>query len=135
MEPDSANPPLESLQNTLDLLLEQAQTYERILPARDYAARAAIAALTRLAEQARSEARSLAEALQPPAAAGHPFSPRELEVLHLAAEGLTNKEIAYRLGISDRTVQFHINSVFNKTSTQSRTEAVALALKNGWISK
>ena len=51
----------------------------------------------------------------------------------LAAEGLTNKEIAYRLGLSDRTVQFHMDSIFNKTGTQSRTEAVALALQRKWI--
>jgi NarL family two-component system response regulator YdfI len=54
-------------------------------------------------------------------------------VLSLAAQGLTNKEIAYRLGISERTVQFHINSIFNKTATNSRTEAVALALRQGWL--
>jgi DNA-binding NarL/FixJ family response regulator len=54
-------------------------------------------------------------------------------VLSLAAQGLTNKEIAYRLGISERTIQFHMNSVFNKSGTSSRTEAVALALRNGWI--
>ena len=54
-------------------------------------------------------------------------------MLGLAAEGLTNKEIAYRLGLSERTIQFHLNSVFNKTGTNSRTEAVAVALKNGWL--
>jgi DNA-binding CsgD family transcriptional regulator len=55
-------------------------------------------------------------------------------VLTLASRGLTNKEIAYRLGISERTAQFHINSIFHKTGTNSRTEAVALALKNHWLS-
>ena len=54
-------------------------------------------------------------------------------MLTLAAEGLTNKEIAYRLGLSERTIQFHMNSIFNKSVTQSRTEAVALALRNGWL--
>jgi DNA-binding NarL/FixJ family response regulator len=125
--------PLASLQDALALLVEQAQAYERALPANNYAARAAVAALTRLARQAQSEALSLAESFQPQEAAEHPFSPREHEVLTLAAEGLTNKEIAYRLGISERTAQFHINSIFNKTTTNSRTEAVALALRNGWI--
>ena len=126
--------PLASLQNALALLVEQAQAYERALPANNYAARAAVAALTRLARQAQSEAISLAESFQPQETAEHPFSPREHEVLTLAAEGLTNKEIAYRLGISERTAQFHINSIFNKTTTNSRTEVVALALRNGWIS-
>ena len=126
--------PLASLQNALALLVEQAQAYERALPVNNYAARAAVAALTRLARQAQSEALSLAESFQSQGTTGHPFSPREHEVLSLAAEGLTNKEIGYRLGISERTVQFHVNSIFNKTATNSRTEAVALALKNGWIS-
>jgi DNA-binding NarL/FixJ family response regulator len=127
--------PLASLQNALALLVEQAQAYERALPANNYAARAAVAALARLARQAQSEALSLAESFLTQETAEHPFSPREHEVLSLAAEGLTNKEIAYRLGISERTVQFHINSIFNKTTTNSRTEAVALALRNGWIGK
>ena len=128
-----SNEPLASLQNALSLLVEQAQAYERALPANNYAARAAVAALMRLAKQAQNEALSLAETFQPQGTSEHPFSPREHEVLTLAADGLTNKEIAYRLGISERTVQFHINSIFNKTTTSSRTEAVALALRNGWI--
>lgn len=127
--------PLASLQNALALLVEQAQAYERALPANNYAARAVVATLTRLARQAQSEALSLVESFLTQEVDEHPFSPREHEVLSLASEGLTNKEIAYRLGISERTVQFHINSIFNKTTTNSRTEAVALALRNGWISK
>ena len=132
--PDS-NEPLASLQNALALLVEQAQAYERALPVNNYSARAVVAALTRLAKQAQSEAISLADTLQSPPTSTHPFSPREHEVLTLAANGLTNKEIAYRLGISERTVQFHINSIFNKTTTNSRTEVVALALRNGWINR
>ena len=129
----NSNEPLASLQNVLALLVEQAQAYERALPHNNYAARAVAAALMRLAQQAQSEAVSLADSLQTQPTSEHPFSPREHEVLSLAADGLTNKEIAYRLGISERTVQFHINSIFNKTTTNSRTEAVALALNNGWI--
>lgn len=124
-----------SLQNALDRLVEQALAYERALPADNYAARAAVAVLARLASQARNEARSLADLSQSQSSSDQPFSPREHEVLTLAADGLTNKEIAYRLGISERTVQFHLNSIFNKTATSSRTEAVALALKNGWLAK
>ena len=127
------NEPLASLRNVLARLVEQAQAYERALPADNYAARAAVAALAKLARQAQGEAVSLEDARQPQPTSGHPFSPREHEVLTLAADGLTNNEIAYRLGISERTVQFHVNSIFNKTATNSRTEAVALALRNGWI--
>ena len=75
----------------------------------------------------------MVESLETPAQKPHPLSPRELEVLTLAAGGLTNKEIAYRLGLSERTIQFHLNSVFNKSGTNSRTEAVALAIRNGWL--
>ena len=132
--PDSSEP-LASLQNALALLVEQVQAYERALPANNYAARAVVTALMRLAKQAQSEAVSLAESLQASPPSDHPFSPREHEVLGLAAKGLTNKEIAYRLSISERTVQFHMNSIFNKTSTNSRTEVVALALQNGWIGR
>jgi len=129
----NTNEPLASLQKVLAYMVEQAQAYERALPANNYAARAVVAAMSKLAKQAQSEAVSLAETFQSQQTTEHPFSPREHEVLTLAADGLTNKEIAYRLGISERTVQFHINSIFNKTTTNSRTEAVALALRNGWI--
>jgi DNA-binding NarL/FixJ family response regulator len=129
----NSDEPLASLQNALARLVEQSQAYERALPADNYAARAVVAALAKLARQAQSEAVSLAEIFHSQGTTEHPFSPREHEVLTLAADGLTNKEIAYRLGISERTVQFHINSIFNKTTTNSRTEAVALALRNGWI--
>ena len=127
------NEPLASLQIVLRQLVEQAKAYERALSPNNYSGRAAIAVLTRLAEQAQNEVISLAESLQSHPATEHPFSPREHEVLTLAADGLTNKEIAYRLGISERTVQFYMNSIFNKTSSNSRTEAVTLAFKNGWL--
>jgi DNA-binding NarL/FixJ family response regulator len=123
---------LAGLIETLELLAAQARAYERALPADNYPARAAVATLGELARQALAEARDLAaQAPAPPAA--HPFSPRELQVLTLAAGGLTNKEIAHRLGLSERTVQFHLNSVFAKTATSSRTEAAALAIRQGWI--
>ncbi len=126
--------PLTGLIEVLELLIDQARAYEHALPPNNYPARAAVAALSELGRQALNEARDAADALKPPPPAPHPFSPREFEVLTLAAEGLTNKEIAYRLGLSERTVQFHMNSIFNKTTTQSRTEAVALALRQGWLS-
>ncbi len=126
-------PPLTGLLETLDLLTDQVRAYERALPPNNYPARAAVTALGELARQALNEARDLAASLAPPPPSAHPFSPRELEVLALAAQGLTNKEIAYRLRLSERTVQFHMNSVFNKTTTSSRTEAVALAMQRGWI--
>jgi DNA-binding NarL/FixJ family response regulator len=124
---------LEGLLEVLELLVAQVRAYERALPEDNYPARAAVSTLGELARQALNEARDLAASLEPPPDTSHPFSPREHQVLTLASGGLTNKEIAYRLGISERTVQFHMNSVFNKTGAGSRTEAVALALRNGWI--
>lgn len=61
------------------------------------------------------------------------LTPRELEVLTLVAEGLANKAIASRLGISDHTVKFHINAVMSKLGAQSRTEAVVRATRLGLI--
>lgn len=89
--------------------------------------------MSELAREALSEALTLAEAFAPQAAVSHSLSPRELEVLGLVAHGMTNKEIAYRLRISERTVQFHMNAIFNKTGVSTRTEAVALAIRGRWI--
>ncbi len=58
---------------------------------------------------------------------------RELEVLRLAAQGDTNRAIGHKLGISDRTVQGHLANIFGKLGVSTRTEAVLLALKQGWI--
>ncbi|RLC92369.1 MAG: DNA-binding response regulator [Chloroflexi bacterium] len=59
--------------------------------------------------------------------------PRELEVLRLGARGLSNKEIASKLVISERTVQTHFRNILRKLSVGSRTEAVLHALREGWI--
>lgn len=58
---------------------------------------------------------------------------RELEVLRLLAEALPNKLIADRLGISDHTAKFHVNSVLSKLSAGSRTEAVVRAARMGLV--
>jgi DNA-binding NarL/FixJ family response regulator len=58
---------------------------------------------------------------------------REIEVLRLLAEGAANKEIAYRLGISDHTAKFHISSILAKVGAASRTEAVTLGIRMGLI--
>ena len=62
------------------------------------------------------------------------LTPRELEVLRAAAAGERNKEIAYRLGISSRTVKAHLTSVYNKLGVDSRAAAIAIAAKKGWLS-
>ncbi len=58
---------------------------------------------------------------------------RELEVLKLAAEGMSNREIALKLSISVRTVQTHLSNIFSKIGVGSRIEAVIYGLKQGWF--
>ena len=61
------------------------------------------------------------------------LSPREVQVLQMMAEGLANKEIAWRLGISEHTVKFHVASILNRLDAGSRTQAVAIGLRRGII--
>ena len=58
---------------------------------------------------------------------------RELEVLRLAARGLSNREIAIELVVSPRTIQSHMANIFGKLQAGSRTEAVMVGLRQGWI--
>ena len=58
-----------------------------------------------------------------------PLTARELEVLDALADGLSNKAIAARLGISDETVKFHLSAIFGKLGASNRTDAVRLALR------
>jgi DNA-binding NarL/FixJ family response regulator len=62
-----------------------------------------------------------------------PLTAREREVLALAADGLSNREIAAALEISDHTVKFHLASIFGKLAVSSRTEAVRRGLQLGLI--
>lgn len=68
-----------------------------------------------------------------PEQAAHALTPRELEVLQLMAEGLPNKAIALRLGISEHTVKFHVNGLMTRLGAQSRTDAVVRATRLGLI--
>lgn len=78
---------------------------------------------------------SLAAALLPARAPllEEELTSREREVLSLLSEGLANKNIALRLGISENTVKFHVNAIMGKLGAQSRTEAVVRAARLGLI--
>jgi DNA-binding NarL/FixJ family response regulator len=67
------------------------------------------------------------------AVGGEELTPREQQVLELLAEGLPNKAIAARLGISDQTVKFHVASIAAKLGATNRTDAVRLALRRGLL--
>jgi DNA-binding NarL/FixJ family response regulator len=58
---------------------------------------------------------------------------REMEVLKLAAKGMSNRDIALYLSLSIRTIQAHLSTVFSKMQVGSRTEAVVQALQKGWL--
>ncbi|MQG56650.1 MAG: response regulator transcription factor, partial [SAR202 cluster bacterium] len=82
-------------------------------------------------------AKVLARAVRTPAMASvsteQNLTTREMEVLKLAARGLSNKEIAADLSLRTPTVKSHLVNVFTKMGTSSRTEAVLEALRRGWI--
>jgi DNA-binding CsgD family transcriptional regulator len=61
------------------------------------------------------------------------LTPREYEVLRLVAEGLHNREIAERLGVTEHTVKFHLAAIFGKLGASTRTEAVQRGLRLGVI--
>ena len=62
-----------------------------------------------------------------------PLSARELEVLDLIAQGLTNRQIAHSLGVKEETVKMHVRNIMDKLQVQDRTEAVTLAHRRGII--
>jgi DNA-binding NarL/FixJ family response regulator len=62
-----------------------------------------------------------------------PLSPREMEILQYIAQGRSNKEIAYDLGISRQTVKNHMTSILRKLAVNDRTQAAIYALRRGWI--
>jgi DNA-binding NarL/FixJ family response regulator len=62
-----------------------------------------------------------------------PLTPRELEVLELLVEGLSNKTIAAHLGISDQTVKFHVAAICGKLGAVNRTDAVRRAIRQGLV--
>ena len=64
---------------------------------------------------------------------GEALTSRERQVLDGIASGLTNREIAARLGISDHTVKFHISTIYGKLGASTRTEAVRLAVHRGLV--
>lgn len=76
--------------------------------------------------------RQMSQNAEPPVESGS-VTPREMEVLGLLAQGLQNKEIAGQLGITERTVKFHVGSILGRLNAGNRTEAVAIAVQRGLI--
>ena len=101
----------------------------------DLAVRSADAGLVLLDLPVAATALSLPTAIAAPATGlgSDALTARELQVLQLVAQGLPNKGIARRLGISENTAKFHVASLSGKLGASSRTEAVTLAARQGLI--
>lgn len=97
------------------------------------AAAAGLVALHPDAVEALLPAASPAARAPPASPQQQALTPREIEVLGMMAEGLGNKEIAWRLGLSEHTVKFHVSAIFAKLNATSRTEAVILGIRQGLI--
>jgi two-component system nitrate/nitrite response regulator NarL len=99
----------------------------------DLAVRSAEAGLVLLDLPLAATSLSAPATLAAPAQLTEPLTARELQVLQLVAEGLPNKGIARRLGISENTAKFHVASLCGKLGASSRTEAVTTAARRGLI--
>ncbi len=62
-----------------------------------------------------------------------PLTRREMKILELIVDGLSNKEIAFKLGISQQTVKNHVTSILAKLNLSDRTQAAIYALRRGWV--
>ncbi len=78
-------------------------------------------------------AKVLAHAEPPPSAGPLTLTDREREVLEAVARGERSKEIAARLGVTERTVKAHLTSIYNKLGVDSRAAAIAAAVQRGWL--
>jgi DNA-binding NarL/FixJ family response regulator len=78
--------------------------------------------------------RHVARREQPAESAAVSLTPRERSVLALLARGRSNKEIAASLGVTERTVKFHVSAIFTKLGASNRTEAVTRAVQSGLVS-
>jgi DNA-binding NarL/FixJ family response regulator len=113
----------------LDGAFEVAGEFETLAAARraGAGADALLVIFTRPTRRADAAGEQIDEVVQ------EPLTPREVEVLELLAEGLPNKAIARRLGISDQTVKFHVASLSGKLGAVNRTDAVRRAVRRGLI--
>jgi DNA-binding CsgD family transcriptional regulator len=75
----------------------------------------------------------LERGLAPPSQ-GAPISPREMQCLQLSANGMTSLDIGEKLGIAERTVNFHFGNILSKLGALNRHEAIAIAVRRGLVS-
>lgn len=80
-----------------------------------------------------SSLHSLVDSLNDQKLPHSPLTKRESEILFHVSQGFTNREIASALEISEKTIEFHLKSIFSKTESASRVEAVSNSFKNKWL--
>ena len=113
-------------------VLPRDATPDEIIAALEAAAVGLVTLPAELAADFVSAARA-PSAPRPASSPTQPLTPREIEVLGMLAEGLANKNIAARLGISEHTVKTHVASILTKLDAFSRAEAVAIGARQGLI--
>jgi DNA-binding NarL/FixJ family response regulator len=89
--------------------------------------------LLRVPDARRASAADLRDRAATGAIGSSPLTARETEVLAAIARGLSNKELAVSLGVSDQTVKNHVTAILRKLAVNDRTQAVMLGLRRGWI--
>jgi DNA-binding NarL/FixJ family response regulator len=116
-----------------DVSPEDLITIIRRVRAGEYLINDKVFARPSVASRVLKEFRELAVYGQEAAPIFAPLSPREVEILDNIAKGMTNKQVAYALTISEQSVKNHMSSILRKLSVNDRTQAVVYAMKQGWI--
>jgi DNA-binding NarL/FixJ family response regulator len=116
-----------------DVSPEDLITIIRRVRAGEYLINDKVFARPSVASRVLKEFRELAVYGQEAAPIFAPLSPREVEILDNIAKGMTNKQVAYALTISEQTVKNHMSSILRKLSVNDRTQAVVYAMRQGWI--
>jgi DNA-binding NarL/FixJ family response regulator len=116
-----------------DISPEDLVTIIRRVRAGEYLINDKVFSRPSVASRVLKEFRELAVYGQEAAPIFAPLSPREVEILDNIAKGMTNKQVAYALTISEQTVKNHMSSILRKLSVNDRTQAVVYAMKQGWI--
>jgi DNA-binding CsgD family transcriptional regulator len=122
----------EELRGALSEALRDSPAFEVVSASSTADAIAGSADVVLLARPARAQQRAAMPASDDRRAAPA-LTNREREILALLADGLGNKQIAARLGISTSTVKTHLELLFDKLAVTSRAEAVAAAVRRGWL--
>ena len=117
---------LKTIQEEIESMKSLCRDYEIVIPSKNIIAKNIVATFLAKVE-------SLENLVEDNESSQSPLTNRETEILSYVAKGFTNKEIASALRISSKTIEYHLSSIFKKTESTNRTEAVNNAMKLQWI--